>query len=50
VAANVADPQSGVVMRVLMAYDARLGGVQITHEVLYGVKKLQEAKLLYLKA
>lgn len=50
VAANVMDPLSGVVMRVLMAYDARLGGVQITHEVLYGVKKLQEAKLLVIKA
>ena len=50
VAANVMDPESGVVMRVLMAYDARLGGVQVTHEVLYGVKKLQEAKLLMLKA
>lgn len=50
VAANVRDPQSGVVIRVLMAYDARLGGVQITHEVLYGVKKLQEEKLLLIKA
>jgi hypothetical protein len=50
VAANVMDPQSGVVMRVLMAYDARLGGVQITHEVLYGVKLLQAAKVIYLKA
>lgn len=50
VAANVRDTESGVVMRVLMAYDARLGGVQVTHEVLYGVKKLQEAKLLYLKS
>ena len=50
VAANVQDPVSGVVMRVLMAYDARLGGVQITHEVLYGVKKLQEEKLLVIKA
>lgn len=49
VAANVMDPISGVVMRVLMAYDARLGGVQITHEVLYGVKRLQEAKLLVVK-
>lgn len=50
VAANIADPLSGVVMRVLMAYDARLGGVQVTHEVLYGVKKLQEAKLLLVKS
>lgn len=50
VAANVQDPESGVVMRVLMAYDARLGGVQVTFEVLYGVKILQDAKLLYLKA
>jgi len=50
VAANVRDPESGIVMRVLMAYDNRAGGVQVTHEVLYGVKKLQEAKLLLLKA
>lgn len=50
VAANVRDPESGVVMRVLMAYDARLGGVQVTHEVLYGVKKLQEEKLLLVKS
>ena len=50
VAANVMDPASGVVMRVLMAYDARLGGVQVTYEVLYGVKRLDEAKLLMLKA
>lgn len=50
VSANVQDPESGVVMRVLMAYDARLGGVQVTFEVLYGVKILQEAKLLGIKA
>lgn len=50
VAANVMDPLSGIVMRVLMAYDARLGGVQVTYEVLYGVKRLQEEKLLVIKA
>lgn len=50
VSANVADPQSGVVLRVLMAYDNRAGGVQVTHEVLYGVKKLQEEKLLLIKS
>lgn len=50
VAANVADPQSGVVIRVVMAYRADLGGVQVTYEVLYGVSKLQEAKLLLVKS
>lgn len=50
VAANVRDPQSGVVMRVVMAYRADLGGVQVTYEVLYGVKKLNEAKLLLVKS
>lgn len=50
VAANVQDPESGVVLRVLMAYDASLGGVRITHEVLYGVKKLEDNKLLLIKS
>jgi len=50
VAASVLDPQSGVVLRALMAYRADLGGVQVTYEVLYGVKKLDEAKLLLVKS
>lgn len=50
VAANVRDPQSGLVMRSLMGYDTRLGGVQITFEVLYGVQTLRAAKCLVVKS
>lgn len=50
VAANVRDPESGVVLRSLMAYDARLGGVQVTLEALYGVKALDQNKLLLVKS
>jgi P22 coat protein - gene protein 5 len=46
VAANVRDPLSGIVMRVVMAYDASYGGVRITMELLYGSKVLQDAKVL----
>jgi hypothetical protein len=49
VAANIADPVSGVVLRALMAYRADLGGVSVTLEVLYGVKALDQAKLLLVK-
>jgi hypothetical protein len=49
-AANVRDPESGVVLRSLMAYDARLGGVQVTLEALYGVKLLQDAKALVVRS
>ncbi len=50
VASNVRDPQSGIVMRVVMAYDASYGGVRITMELLYGSKILQDAKVLKLKS
>lgn len=50
VAANVRDPQSGLVLRSLMAYDARLGGVQVTIEALYGVKTLDAKKVLLVKS
>ena len=46
VAANVRDPESGIVMRVVMAYDASYGGVRVTMELLYGSKILQNAKVL----
>lgn len=49
-AANIQDPESGVVLRAMTAYRADLGGVQVTLEALYGVKKLQEAKLLLVKS
>ena len=46
VAANVRDPESGLVLRSLMGYDTRLGGVQVTLEVLYGVQTLRAQKVL----
>lgn len=49
-AANVQDPESGVVLRALTAYRADLGGVQVTLEALYGVKKLDDAKLMLVKS
>jgi hypothetical protein len=49
-AANVRDPDSGVVLRSLMAYDARLGGVQVTLEALYGVKLLRQEKVLLVRS
>lgn len=50
VAANVRDPLSGIVMRVVMAYDAAYGGVRITMELLYGAAVLQQAKVLKVKS
>jgi len=41
VRANVLDAESGIVISVLMGYDIRLGGVQVTYELLYGVKTIQ---------
>lgn len=49
-AANIRDPESGIVLRALTAYRADLGGLQVTLEVLYGVAKLQEAKLMLVKS
>ncbi|HUV09935.1 MAG TPA: hypothetical protein VMX12_03085 [Acidimicrobiia bacterium] len=50
VGANVRDPESGVVMRTVMAYDSTYGGVRVTFEVLYGWKILEEAKVLLVKS
>ena len=50
VGANVRDPQSGVVLRSVLAYDATYGGVRVTLEALYGWQILQEEKTLLLKA
>lgn len=47
--ANVRDPESGIVISVLMGYDIRLGGVQVTYELLYGVKTLQSEKITLVK-
>jgi hypothetical protein len=38
------DPQSGLVIRVLYAYNPSYLGVQVTLDVLYGVKVLRDAK------
>jgi hypothetical protein len=48
--ANVRDPESGIVISVLMGYDIRLGGVQVTYELLYGVKTLQAAKITLVRS
>ena len=40
---SVIDPESGLQFRVVMSYDARLGGVQVTYEALWGVKELRDA-------
>ena len=50
VGANVRDPESGVVLRSILAYDATYGGVRVTLEALYGWKILQEEKTLLLKS
>jgi len=42
-AAAITDPQSGLVIRVLYAYNPSHLGVQITLDVLYGIAKLRDA-------
>jgi len=42
-AAVIRDPQSGLVLRVLYAYNPNYLGVQVTMDVLYGVKVLRDA-------
>jgi hypothetical protein len=42
-AATITDPQSGLVIRVLYAYNPSHLGVQITLDVLYGVAELRDA-------
>lgn len=49
-AATVRDPDSGMVLRSVMTYDGRLGGVQVTLEVLFGVKLLRDAKALIVRS
>ena len=49
VAATVRDPLSGIVMRVVMAYDATYGGVRVTLELLYGTSVIQDAKMVLVK-
>lgn len=50
VGSNIRDPQSGVVLRSVLAYDATYGGVRVTLEALYGWKILREEKTLLLKS
>ncbi len=47
---TVRDPESGIVINVLMGYDIRLGGVQVTYELLYGVKTLQSQKITLVRS
>lgn len=42
-AATITDPQSGLVIRVLYAYNPSYLGVQVTLDVLYGVAELRDA-------
>jgi hypothetical protein len=42
-AATIRDPESGLVLRVLYAYNPTYLGVQVTMDVLYGVKVLRDA-------
>lgn len=50
VSANVRDPESGVVLRSVMAYDPSVGGVRVTLETLYGWQTLRDEKILLLKS
>jgi hypothetical protein len=43
-AATIRDPDSGLVLRVLYAYNPSYLGVQVTLDVLYGVKVLRDEK------
>jgi len=43
-AATIRDPESGLVVRVLYAYNPSYLGVQVTMDVLYGVQVLRDAK------
>ncbi len=43
-AATIRDPESGLVVRVLYAYNPSYLGVQVTLDVLYGVKVLRDEK------
>jgi hypothetical protein len=43
-AATIRDPESGLVIRVLYAYNPSYLGVQVTLDVLYGVKVLRDEK------
>ena len=47
---TVRDDVSGLVLSVLMGYDIRRGGVQVTFEALYGAKVLEPAKVLLIKS
>lgn len=41
---TIQDPQSGIVLRITMAYSAQYLGVQVTVDILYGVAKLRDEK------
>jgi hypothetical protein len=49
-AVTLRDPESGLVVRVLYAYNATYLGHQVTIDVLYGVKTLRAAKMTVIKS
>lgn len=44
------DPDSGLMFKVTTSYSPDYGGVRVTYEALYGVKILEEAKVLLVKS
>lgn len=48
--AAVRDPQSGLVLRAVMAYNPSFLGVQVTIDALYGVKLVRQALITEVKA
>ena len=44
IGSSITDTESGLSLRVVMSYDPKELGIQVTVDVLYGVKELQDAK------
>jgi hypothetical protein len=47
---SIRDPQSGLVLRATVSYNASALGAQVTLDCLYGVKRLREEKLVDVKS
>lgn len=50
VSSSIRDPQSGLVIRSTVSYNASALGAQVTLDCLYGVKRLREEKLVDVKS
>lgn len=50
VSSSIRDPQSGLVLRSTVSYNASALGAQVTLDCLYGVKRLREEKLVDVKS